>query len=100
MSLALIIPCSGSEAQPLTDAGSSQQRAGPRVLSLAHTACSSTKIVLQVTTAEVSLLFQGNQRSNVFAKSSIGQQEEQPQPSPGPKSFREDGASIRAPRRR
>ncbi|XP_066058596.1 UAP56-interacting factor-like isoform X2 [Chamaea fasciata] len=42
---------------------------------------------------------EGNKKNN-FAKSSSGQQEEQPQPSPGPKRFREDAASTRAPGRR
>lgn len=77
-----------------------QRRAASCVLSLALTACSCTKIVLQVTAAEVSLLFQGTKTSNTFAKSSSGQQEEQPQPSPGTKRFRADAASICAPERR
>ncbi|XP_066190180.1 UAP56-interacting factor-like isoform X3 [Sylvia atricapilla] len=43
---------------------------------------------------------EGNKKSSAFAKSSSGQQEEQPQPSPGTKRFREDAASIRAPGKR
>ncbi|XP_058670084.1 UAP56-interacting factor-like isoform X4 [Ammospiza nelsoni] len=43
---------------------------------------------------------EGTKKSNAFAKSSGGQQEEQPQPSASPKSFRADAASIRAPGRR
>ncbi|XP_015482239.1 UAP56-interacting factor-like isoform X3 [Parus major] len=43
---------------------------------------------------------EGNKKSSAFAKSSNGPQEEQPQPSPGPKRFRADAASVRAPGRR
>ncbi|XP_021403150.2 uncharacterized protein LOC110479890 isoform X5 [Lonchura striata] len=42
---------------------------------------------------------EGTKKSNTFAKSSSGQQEEQPQPSPGTKRFRADAASICAPER-
>ncbi|XP_064569302.1 UAP56-interacting factor-like isoform X3 [Zonotrichia leucophrys gambelii] len=42
---------------------------------------------------------EGTKKSNAFAKSSGGQQEEQPQPSASPKRFRADAASIRAPGR-
>ncbi|XP_063272681.1 UAP56-interacting factor-like isoform X2 [Prinia subflava] len=42
---------------------------------------------------------EGNKKWNGFAKSSNGQQEGQPQPSPGPRRFRADGASTPGPRR-
>ncbi|XP_072785429.1 uncharacterized protein [Taeniopygia guttata] len=42
---------------------------------------------------------EGTKKSNTFAESSSGQQEEQPQPSPGTKRFRADAASICTPER-
>uniref|UniRef100_A0A8C3XGH0 Forty-two-three domain-containing protein 1 n=1 Tax=Cyanoderma ruficeps TaxID=181631 RepID=A0A8C3XGH0_9PASS len=42
---------------------------------------------------------EGNKKKNVFAKSSSGQQEKQPQTSAGLKGFREDAASVRGPGR-
>ncbi|XP_050166651.1 UAP56-interacting factor-like isoform X2 [Myiozetetes cayanensis] len=43
---------------------------------------------------------EGNKNSSAFAKSSSGQQEEQPQTSPGPKRFRADAASTHTPGKR
>ncbi|XP_053812025.1 UAP56-interacting factor-like isoform X6 [Vidua chalybeata] len=42
---------------------------------------------------------EGTKKNHAFAKSCSGQQEEQPQPSPGTKRFRADTASICAPGR-